>query len=104
MQKLQEVDFAPRVNWDEVDILEGSIVENKLVTIGDLERKVIVLQSEDGFRYSVWQSVSLEPMFMLPVGTFVRIEYKGWETNPRTKRRFRKFLITFDPQTSKVPF
>ena len=104
MQKLQEADYAPPVKWDMVESIEGIMRENKVVRIGEFDRKVIVIEDKDGNRHSIWQSAALRPMFNLPVGVYLKIEFKGWETNSKTGRRFRKFLVTFDPETIKEVF
>ena len=92
-------EYPPTIDWNDYDVIEGFIVQHKEVNLSDGPVNVTVLELESGEQISIWQSAGLKHLTEVPVGAYVRIENKGMERSPKTKRMFRKFEILVDDST-----
>ena len=92
-------EYPPTIDWNDYDVVEGSVIDHKEVKLSDGPVNVTVLELETGEQISIWQSAGLKHLTEIPVGAFVRIENKGMERSPKTKRMFRKFEILVDEST-----
>jgi len=94
--------FPLSVNWEETEIIEGTIL--KIDAIGTVNgmRNVMSIDTDDS-KVAVWESAGLNTLFALTVGTKVRITNEGMKLNEKTQRRFRSFCVEYDDEHSDIP-
>ncbi len=90
-------DFPVSVNWEETDVIEGTILRIDAVNTVNGMRNVMKVETDDG-KVAIWESAGLKPLFALVVGTKVRITNEGMQLNEKTKRRFRSFNVEYDEE------
>jgi len=108
-RKLKRVgfnNFPASVDWDEISELEGIITDKKMVEFEDRKAECVIVSTDQGADYTVWVSAGLAPLTLIPVNSYVKIIFEGWQKNPATNRRFRKFSIFTDEsvQLEEAPF
>lgn len=75
------------------DEVRGSYVDMRQ-GVGQYNQTVYTIQKEDGSHITVSGNAGIDrAMVKIPLGSEVKIVYLGRETNPKTKREFKKFDI-----------
>jgi hypothetical protein len=87
-----EVSVESSETWDRTKPVQGLLLEKK-TDVGDNNSNLYVIETADG-NVSVWGSAVLDNKFSnIKVGTEVKVEYVGKQTNPKTKREYNDFKV-----------
>ena len=101
--RISREQFAPSIDWEKTSMIEGVILQRKIVETGIGERNCIIVET-NGEKVTIWESAGLSSLFQLPPGTRVRITNEGLKLNPATKRRFRSFIVEYYEEKEEEPF
>jgi len=105
-----EVSVESSETWDKKEPVQGLLVEKKS-NVGDNASNLYIIETSKG-NVSVWGSAVLDSKFSnIRVGTEVKVEYLGKETNPKTKREYNNYKVysrevpmTEVDNTEDIPF
>lgn len=103
MKRLTGSDFPKNVDWDVVDELKGIVKDGKAITYDGKERKNVILETEDGECFTIWESKGLTPLFQLNKGVYVEIKNLGMK-KMKSGYKMRLFDISADEEQLKIPF
>jgi len=96
--------YPKSVDWKEVEVVEGKIIDKKTLKIDDEDRSFCIIHGVDNNTVTVWISAGLRDLYDFPIGAMVLIKNGGLKVNPKTKRAYRAFEIFYDATTISEPY
>src|SRR3990167_9375780 len=90
-----ETNFNQVWDFDLEPVIEGKLLEKK-ENVGPSESNMYEVETAKGI-FSVWGTTVLDNRIeIIPVGSLVKIMYKGRKTNPKNGRSFKDFEVWID--------
>lgn len=103
MKKISGQDFPKSVDWDVVYELKGVVVDKRIMTFDEQERKCLTLKTENGGSFTIWESKGLIPLFQVNEGVYVEIKNLGMK-KMKSGYKMRIFDVYVDEGQMEIPF
>lgn len=88
-------DYAPWINWDEVDEVVGKVTELRFSD--SLGKWVMEVEKEDGEKVSIGETGLLKFKDIIKIGMEIKIVNQGWRKLPSGRRARNLILYVREP-------